>query len=218
MSKKSRQPVRARSDGGKRGPDPAFRPFGALKTMRDELQTADAKKAPKTAKAPRLPAEPAATSTAGANAEDEALTLYRMMSGVTPLGGKAATRLPRSQVEVSPSNLDARRAEAEAPMQAEEEAVRAHLRALVEGGGFEVQDDGRRVEGRRHGVTPDTVRKLRRGYLPIDARLDLHGETAVTAPQVLEQFLRAQRTRASAASSSCMARGSTRRGRSASCG
>jgi DNA-nicking Smr family endonuclease len=73
--------------------------------------------------------------------------------------------------------------------------VHAHLRALVEGGRFEVQDDGRRVEGHRPGTPPDLVRKLRRGQLPIDGRIDLHGETSATAPKALEQFLRAQRAR-----------------------
>jgi DNA-nicking Smr family endonuclease len=193
MTRRSKQPAKGKSEAGKKAPDPAFRPFGALKAMRDELQAEEGREAAKPGRAAR-PAR-AATPAAAPSTEDEALTLYRMMSGVTPLGGKSATRLPRSQVPVTASNLDARRAEAEAPLRAEEEAVRAHLRALVEGGSFEVQDDGRRVEGHRHGVAPDTVRKLRRGNLPIDARLDLHGETAVTAPKVLEQFLRAQRTR-----------------------
>ena len=39
------------------------------------------------------------------------------------------------------------------------------------------------------------VRKLRRGNFPIDGRIDLHGETAATAPKTLEQFLRKQKAR-----------------------
>jgi DNA-nicking Smr family endonuclease len=188
----------------KKEPDAAFRPFGALKALRDELKAKE--KEPATGEATKAGA--AKTSTSGRaispapsrkkteeEEADEALALYRMMNGVTPLAGKGTLRLPRSQTSVSPSNLEARRAEAEAPVRAEEEAVHAHLRQLVEGGRFEVQDDGRRVEGRRHGVTPDVMRKLRRGNLPIDGRLDLHGETAESAPKVLEQFLRAQRAR-----------------------
>ena len=51
-----------------------------------------------------------------------------------------------------------------------------HLRALVEGRTrFEVEDDGARVEGRRVDLPVDAVRRLRRGEVPIDARLDLHG-------------------------------------------
>jgi DNA-nicking Smr family endonuclease len=176
----------------KKEPDAAFRPFGALKTLRDELKAKESVQA--VAPAPRS-ATTKATLAMEPDAGDEALALYRMMNGVTPLAGKGKTRLPRSQATVAPSNLDARRAEAEVPVRAEEEMVHAHLRALVEGGRFEVEDDGRRVEGRRHGVTPDVMRKLRRGNLPIDARVDLHGETAESAPKVLEQFLRAQRAR-----------------------
>jgi DNA-nicking Smr family endonuclease len=181
----------------KKEPDATFRPFGALKSMRDEMKAKESEPGAKPSKAttPSRPASAEARKKAEDAEGDEALALYRMMNGVTPLAGKGSTRLPRSQAALAPSNLDTRRAEAEAPVRAEEEAVHAHLRALVEGGRFEVQDDGRRVEGQRHGVTPDVMRKLRRGNLPIDGRIDLHGETAESAPKVLEQFLRAQRAR-----------------------
>jgi DNA-nicking Smr family endonuclease len=39
------------------------------------------------------------------------------------------------------------------------------------------------------------VRKLRRGLLPIDARLDLHGMNVGEARRELESFLRAMRAR-----------------------
>jgi DNA-nicking Smr family endonuclease len=185
----------------KKEPDVAFRPFGALKGLRDELKAKESEPGSAgahnagAAKAGRpAPAAEARKKTAEEEG-DEALALYRMMNGVTPLAGKGKTRLPRSQASIVPSNLEARRVEAEAPVRAEEEAVHEHLRQLVEGGRFEVQDDGRRVEGSRHGVTPDVMRKLRRGNLPIDGRVDLHGETSESAPKVLEQFLRAQRAR-----------------------
>jgi DNA-nicking Smr family endonuclease len=184
----------------KKEPDAAFRPFGSLQSLRDELTAKESHPAKPAASKPVAPAPKAHGQHLVPPAgdfpdDDDALALYRMMNGVTPLAGKSATRLPRSQAAVAPSNLDARRADAEAPARAEEEAVHAHLRALVEGGRFEVLDDGRRVEGRRHGVTHDLMRKLRRGHLPIDARIDLHGETTATAPRALEKFLRAQRAR-----------------------
>lgn len=185
----------------KKEPDATFRPFGglgALKAMRDTLKAEEAAKAasPATAAPRATPSRPPkAGASAAPTAEDDALALYRMMNGVTPLAGKSAKRLPKSQAQVAPSDLDARKAAAEAPIRAQEEEVHAHLRALVEGGRFEVQDDGRRVEGRRHGITPEVARKLRRGMFPIDARIDLHGENATTAPKTLEQFLKAQRTR-----------------------
>jgi DNA-nicking Smr family endonuclease len=171
----------------------AFRPFAApsIQALRDALTTKDAEGAtrPKEPR-PRKSQPPPKPAT-----EDEALALYRMMNGVTPLKPKSATRLPRLQSEAPRGQIEARRAEIEAPVRAEDDAVHAHLRALVEGGRFEVEDDGRRVEGRRHGVTPDIARKLRRGMFPIDGRLDLHGVSAANAPRVLEKFLAEQRAR-----------------------
>jgi DNA-nicking Smr family endonuclease len=176
----------------KKAPDAGFRPFGALKTLRDELSAKDAQAV--TAKHP-APPPPKPSATWSPAEDDEAVTLFRMMSGVTPLAGKAK-RLPKTQSTLAPSELEARRAAAEAPIRTEDDEVHARLRALVEGSGrFEVTDDGRRVEGRRHDVTPDIARRLRRGMFPIDARVDLHGETASTAPKVLEKFLREQRAK-----------------------
>jgi DNA-nicking Smr family endonuclease len=78
----------------------------------------------------------------------------------------------------------------------ESDAVHEHLRDLVEGRSrFEVSDDGLRVEGRRVDVPVDTVRNLRRGRMPIDARLDLHGMTVPEARAQVELFLRTMRAR-----------------------
>jgi DNA-nicking Smr family endonuclease len=172
----------------KKEADGAFRPFTALRSMRDELKAEEARS---TAKVAPPKAAPKATPV---SAEEEALSMHRLMSGVTPLAAKS-TRIPRSQEKLMPSGLQAQRALGDAPAREEDEAVHAHLRALVEGGRFEVQDDGRRVEGARHGTPPELVRKLRRGLLPIDGRLDLHGQTAAGAQKALEQFLGAQRAR-----------------------
>lgn len=185
--------------GAKKAADAAFRPFGALKALKDELTARENEVAAEKTTKPVAPNRPSRSTPPSpsndASDGDEALALYRMMNGVTPLAGTSKTRLPRTQAAIDPSTLDARRTQADVPARAEEEAVHAHLRALVEGGRFEVVDDGRRVEGRRHGITPDVMRRLRRGLVPIDARVDLHGETAETAPKVLEKFLKAQRAR-----------------------
>jgi DNA-nicking Smr family endonuclease len=74
--------------------------------------------------------------------------------------------------------------------------VRDRIRELVEEGArFEVADDGRRVEGRRVELPVDVVRRLRRGLLPVDARIDLHGMVAKEARAQLELFLRTMRAR-----------------------
>ncbi|GAC1573716.1 MAG: hypothetical protein NVS3B20_24490 [Polyangiales bacterium] len=77
-----------------------------------------------------------------------------------------------------------------------DEEVRDHLLALVEGATrFEVNDDGQRLEGRRLDLDNGTFRRVRRGELSIDARLDLHGKTAADARDTLEVFLRDKRAR-----------------------
>lgn len=173
----------------KKKTDPTYRPFAALEAIRDGL-----KGAPAVVEATKAPREKPKERVPVATAEEDALALHRLMTGVTPLEGKA-TRIPRSQAKVLPSELQSKRLLAEEPAQAEADAVHAHLRALVEGGRFEVTDDGRRVEGRRDVITAAVVRKLRRGLFPIDGRLDLHGQTAAGAQKSLEVFLKAQRAR-----------------------
>jgi DNA-nicking Smr family endonuclease len=177
--KKPKEGASAKSTKTKAEPE-GYRPFAVLKGMK---ASGGKEKAEPPRRAPTPPA-----------GDDEAQALQRMMSGVTPLGSKAR-RIPMSEQALPTSRVDARRALASAPARQEEESVHAHLRALVEGGRFEVEDDGQRVEGRRAGVRPDVIRKLRRGLLPIDARLDLHGLRADEAQEKLERFLREKRAR-----------------------
>jgi DNA-nicking Smr family endonuclease len=172
----------------KRTEQPAHRPFAALKELKARIE--------KEVEGRRAPPPPATTAPQASQAlpEDEALSLHRMMSGVVPLGSKAL-RIPRSQQVVPNSDIAERHALASRTAVREAEAVHAQLRALVEGGRFEVDDDGRRVEGRRAGLPHETLRKLRRGLFPIDARVDLHGLRTEQARDLLERFLGEKRTR-----------------------
>jgi DNA-nicking Smr family endonuclease len=167
-------------------------PFDALRPLKEALKKRDdeAKVPPKKA----TPPLPKATHAAPASAEDDALTMHRLFAGVEPLD-RTRGRLPRQRIERSPvvERLTEKIAEA---ARAEAEAVHAHLRTLVEGGSrFEVEDDGRRVEGRRVDLPLEALRKLRRGSVPIDARLDLHGSTTYEARAKLDVFLRTMRSR-----------------------
>jgi DNA-nicking Smr family endonuclease len=169
-------------------------PFDALRTLRDELA---AKNAGGTAKVPRRPSARAIPVKDGPREpDDEALLLHRMYAGVTPLGGTRA-RVPKQEVEKPASGWAARAAQRAADAAAAEAAaVHERLRALVEGRErFEVADDGRRVEGRRIDLPMDVVRRLRRGSLPVDGRLDLHGMSVREARGQLELFLRTMRSR-----------------------
>jgi DNA-nicking Smr family endonuclease len=162
---------------------------------KDEAARARAAAGKKPAPAPAPRATPVRTEkrTPESEREDE-LTFHRMMSGVVPLEGRgsrvpvtAGARVEPSQVK--PTDLREKARE-------EAKAVLDHLHHLVDDAvRFEVTDDGKRVEGRRLDVPPSLVRELRRGVLPIDGRLDLHGLGAGAAREQLLEFLRTQRAR-----------------------
>lgn len=167
------------------------------KKKEDEQQKAAVAKG----KAPPPPARPAPPpprrepERSASSAFDDELSFHRMMAGVTPLDGGGKTRLPRTG-DNTPGAQKMTAAEVHARATVEAEKALAHLHSLVdEVARFEVSDDGRRVEGRRVDAAPDLVRNLRRGLLPVDARLDLHGMTAPRAQEALVQFLAAMRTR-----------------------
>ena len=165
-------------------------PFESLRALKEELaKKEEAKKVPARPKAPppakRPPDEP----------EDEALLLHRLFAGVEPLDRSKGSRMPKQATERSPSVERQAKRGADAAQQ-DAEAVHEHLRSLVEGRTrFEVNDDGRRVEGRRVDLPMDAVRRLRRGLLPIDGRIDLHGMSAGEARSHLAVFLRTMRAR-----------------------
>lgn len=125
---------------------------------------------------------------------DDEHAFHRLMSGVTPLGERGS-RIPvgaTPRVEVNKTKSIDWREKA----RAEAEAVIDHLHHLVDDAvRFEVTDDGRRVEGRRIDAPPQLIRELRRGNLPIDGRLDLHGLAADAARERLLDFLKTMRTR-----------------------
>jgi DNA-nicking Smr family endonuclease len=177
-------------------------PFEALRALKEDLKKREdaAKAAPATpakkassASAPLKP-EPHYTPASSSSSDDDALVMHRLFAGVEPLD-RSKGRLPKQRIDRSPA-VETRPEERADAARAEAEAVHAHLRNLVEGGSrFEVEDDGKRVEGRRIELPMDVLRKLRRGSLPIDARLDLHGATAEQARTQLEAFLRTTRNR-----------------------
>jgi DNA-nicking Smr family endonuclease len=166
-------------------------PFDALRTLKEELATKGGAHEPP---APQKPVRAPAKRSSPDPPEDEALLFHRLFAGVQPID-RSRGRLPRVEVDRSDAAERAAKRGREAE-QADVDAVRDRLRALVEGGArFEVADDGERVEGRRVDLPLDALRRLRRGLLPIDARLDLHGMAAKEARGQLDLFLRTMRAR-----------------------
>jgi len=201
----------AKKKDKKKGDDEASLPkFGGFKPLAGGLEgfkaklDAEQKEAERKAAEKNLPPpKPKAAAPAppprgprDARAEaDEELTFHRMMSGVTPLDTSGKARVPVTSA-VPKGTAKAKAAEVAARARVEAEKALDHLHSLVDDAArFEVSDDGRRVEGRRVDASPDLVRNLRRGMLPIDARLDLHGLTAEAAREKLVEFLRTMRAR-----------------------
>jgi len=184
----------------KNAPDPNS-PFSALREMKEKLTREEAaraaatgaKKAPAAERA-RMHSTPTGKVDA-TDAEGDRVTFQRMMSGVTPIE-QTKGRMPRS-LQVPPSGElvpKGRAAAAQAAVETEADYVHAHLRALVEGKErFEVEDDGARIVGRRVDLPIEALRKLRRGLLPVDARVDLHGSGVAEARGKVESFLRERR-------------------------
>ncbi len=175
---------------------PSAGPFEALRALRDDLEA----RAPKDASGPPVqkPAEKPTAPVAAATSpgDDDSLLMARMFAGVEPLG-QGRERVPRHRVSSDPGTdrVDRARRVAE-DIRQETDAVHAHLRALVEGRArFEVADDGSRVEGRRLDLPMDALRRLRRGSLPVDGRLDMHGMSVQQARAQLELFLKTMRIR-----------------------
>jgi DNA-nicking Smr family endonuclease len=169
-------------------------PFDKLRAMKAELEKRDAAaKRPAPAAPPVRPAAKEPGRDAGI--EDEALLMHRLFAGVTPLDRSRGERVSGQPVGRSAA-VEHAATRGAATAEAEAEAVRDHLRALVEDRArFEVSDDGSRVEGRRVDLPVATLRRLRRGEIAVDARIDLHGMSLGEARPHLELFVRTMRAR-----------------------
>jgi DNA-nicking Smr family endonuclease len=164
-------------------------PFDALRSLKEDLKKRE-EAAPAKKPSPQ-PARPASTTP---TPDDDALVMHRLFAGVEPLD-RSRGRLPRQPID-RPRDIERLSKQAEDAARIDADAVHEHLRTLVEDRArFEVEDDGARVEGRRIDVPFDALRRLRRGLLPIDARIDLHGSSARQARVELELFLRTMRSR-----------------------
>lgn len=165
-------------------------PFEGLRAIKDELRAEEERAASQKAEPPSPPKRAPVPQP-----EDDALLFHRLFSGVRPLD-RPPGRLPKERLHRSDSAQRAATRLGPDAARADADAVHEHLRALVEGGvRFEVADDGQRVEGRRLDLPLDALRRLRRGLLPIDSRLDLHGMRVREARGQLDLFLRTMRAR-----------------------
>jgi len=200
MSQKKKRSKQAQRSDAKKAPEaPFFRPFSELS---DKIAKKPAAPPNKPAGAP--PKEPVRVQPKRAVPKraqvaedpDDLLTFERLMTGVQPLEDAGARRVSATQADVESALSKQRRAQRAAEHETSEREALAKLHALVEEGSrFEVQDDGRRIEGRRRGVDGGLVRRMRHGEIPVDATLDLHGMRIDEARQAVEAFVRDRRTK-----------------------
>jgi len=174
--------------------------LGDLKAKLDAEKAAEEAKAKEAGRplpkpAPPRPAPiPIPKRTAATDREDE-LSFHRMMAGVVPLDA-GNHRVPVAGQARETGGARPKPAELRAKAQEEAKDVLDHLRHLVDDPvRFEVTDDGKHVEGRRVDVSPVLLREVRRGQLPIDARLDLHGLVPEVARERVHEFLKTTRLR-----------------------
>ncbi len=176
---------------------PASGPFEALRALKEDLKKREEEAAPAKKKSPSQPPPPRRApeaTPAPSTPEDDAMVMHRLFAGVQPLD-RSRGRLSKQPIERTP-NIERLTKQAAEAAHVDADAVHEHLRTLVEGRQrFEVEDDGQRVEGRRVDLPLDALRRLRRGLMPIDARIDLHGMSAQQARTQLELFLRTTRLR-----------------------
>lgn len=166
-------------------------PFFALKELKDRMQKQEEEtKAAKAAgkKSPpqqhAAPPKPSKAASSAAQHDEDVESFHRMMMGVAPM----PTNKPARAGTEPTKNLRANEIKSRAQQEAEE--ARERLAALAIGGlSFEVTDDGKHVEGKRADAPPELLRKLRRGILPVDVTLDLHGMRAAEAEESLFAFL-----------------------------
>jgi DNA-nicking Smr family endonuclease len=146
-------------------------PFQGLKSL---LKVSPAGRA--SARPPLVPS-PKAPQASETECDTEAL-FRQAMNGVRPLDNPERYRHPREPVISRPAAVD------------EDADVLTELCQLVAGGGaFDVTQTEEYVEGRRAGLDPRIMNKLRRGEFAVQAHIDLHGMTRAVAKEALAEFI-----------------------------
>jgi DNA-nicking Smr family endonuclease len=102
------------------------------------------------------------------------------MSGITPISAPKGEKVMASGKTKKPSHR----------ISDVEEEVIAHLQNLVAGSidmDFSFSDEY--IEGAISGIGRNTMKKLKRGELPVQAHIDLHGLTKKDAEEAVRRFL-----------------------------
>jgi DNA-nicking Smr family endonuclease len=119
-------------------------------------------------------------STKKAEVSDDVSVFSKAMSGVLPLEKKGDRKAPAHDKKATPPY----------PAPDVEQEVMEHLRDLVDGTiDMDITFSDEYIEGSINGVDRNTMRRLKRGLIPIQDHIDLHGLTQKDAEVRVREFL-----------------------------
>lgn len=117
---------------------------------------------------------------------DDALIFHEAMSDVAPISKERGEKTPKAGRNIRPSH----------PIPDEEGEVMAHLRDLVSGSiDMDITFTDEYIEGAISGIGRKIMTRLKRGQLPIQDHIDLHGLTKKDAETAVRNFLIKSRKR-----------------------
>jgi DNA-nicking Smr family endonuclease len=117
---------------------------------------------------------------------DDSSVFSQAMSGVVPIGKKAVRKTPAHEKKAAPPY----------PAPDVEQEVMEHLRDLVDGTiDMDITFSDEYIEGSISGVDRNTMKRLKRGLIPVQDHIDLHGLTQKDAEVKVRDFLIKSQTR-----------------------
>jgi len=111
---------------------------------------------------------------------DDTNIFDQAMSGVVPIEKKGVRKIPAHEKKIAPPY----------PAPDIEQEVMEHLRDLVNGTvDMDITFSDEYIEGSISGVDKNTMRRLKRGQIPVQDHIDLHGLTQKEAETSVREFL-----------------------------
>jgi len=166
--------------------DSSFNPFQSIDKKRFPKDTEDQRRAARAlASKPAVVSAPEAGSDESAP-EDEAESFSRAMHGVTPMHSSSGRVVTQKPVPAAVNLAQA----TDAALQ-EDAQVKSQLLDLVTGKiEFSLEHTDEYIRGQVIGLDSKTFNRLKTGWYPPEAHLDLHGKNAAQAYEAFIEFLR----------------------------
>ncbi len=112
--------------------------------------------------------------------DEEEILFNKAMEGVVPISSKKSNKILPSRKTKKPPFV----------LSDDEDEVITHLQNLVEGSiDMDITFSDEYVEGSIPGVSKNMIRKLKRGKIPVQDHIDLHGYTKKDAEDLVRRFL-----------------------------